>query len=276
MVDVPDLRRPIDSADGIHTYQLREWSEFHDFVEHDVFRGSQAERPSYIWRGQSDSDWSLGTTLDRLLQRLNLIHDPALEEISQKHLQAFRLAARGRRGNNPATLEEPEWWALGQHFGLATPLLDWTRSPYAAAYFAFEDLAAAPKSAYRAVYALDANAVEKKNDELASGLSMETGRAPVIQVLDSLSNENPRLVSQGGLFTRAPIGTPIEAWVSQLFEDFEEPVLLKVLIPDADRASCLRGLDRMNINHASLFPDLVGASRATNLKLELYPEVLRS
>jgi hypothetical protein len=217
----------------------------------------------------------LGTTLDRLLQRLNLIHDAALEEISQKHLQAFRLATRGRRGNNPAALEEPEWWALGQHFGLATPLLDWTRSPYAAAYFAFEDLAGAAKSTYRAVYALDSNAVEKKNYELANGLSMETGRVPVIQVLDSLSNENPRLVSQGGLFTRAPIGTPIEAWVSQFFEDSEAPVLLKVLVPDVDRVSCLRGLDRMNINHASLFPDLVGASRATNLKFELYPELYR-
>lgn len=272
-----ERRKPVEAEDGIHTYRLGEWSEFHDFVEHDVFHGSQTKRPTYIWRGQRDSDWSLGTTLDRLLERLPFVpSSDELEEISNKHLQTFKLATRGRRGINPATLEDPEWWALGQHFGLATPLLDWTRSPYAAAYFAFEHLTGPAKSPYRAVYALDVKAIEEKNDELAGGVSLETGRLPYVQVLDSLSNENPRLVSQGGLFTRAPIATPIERWVSQAFEGLTEAVLLKILIPDIDRVACLRGLDRMNISHASLFPDLAGASRATNLEFELYPDSLRS
>jgi hypothetical protein len=277
MDDDSGLRQPIDSADGIHTYRLEQWSDFHDFVEHDVFRGFQAERPTYIWRGQRDADWSLGTTFDRLLVRLPYVpSDNELEDISGKHLQAFKLATRGRRGINPAALEDVEWWALGQHFGLATPLLDWTRSPYAAAYFAFEELAGPMKGSLRAVYALDVDLLEKKNDELASGPSLETGNVPLVRVLDSLSNENPRLVSQGGLFTRAPIGTPIERWVSQGFEGSPAAVLLKILLPDRDRITCLRSLGRMNISHASLFPDLVGASRATNLKFELYPDDLRS
>ena len=198
------------------------------------------------------------------------------EEISEKHLAAFRLAARGRREGAPGNLEEIEWWALGQHFGLATPLLDWAHSPYVASYFAFADDGTSRQSKYRAVYGLDIELVEHQNNELANGFSQETGRPPTVQVTDSLSNENPRIVSQGGLFTRAPIGIPIEQWVAQWFEGCLDPVLIKILIPNEDRIQCLRGLDRMNINHASLFPDLAGASRATNMKLELYPEMSRS
>ena len=45
--------------------------------------------------------------------------------------------------------------------------------------------------------------------------------------------------------------------------------VLRIEIPDQVRTQALRGLNRMNINHLSLFPDLSGASRATNLRTEL-------
>lgn len=232
-----------------------------------------------------------------------------LERRLARHLDVFKHAARGRRGPNPASLpEEKDWWALGQHFGLATPLLDWTRSPFAAAYFAFEELASDPTD-YRVVYGLSREAVDKKNEEISTAWNAEkvrtlereriteelvrkaakrkkespttknarnegthivaNERVPKIEFIDPMSDENQRLVSQGGLFTRAPIGTPIERWVSQAFEGSESAVLLQIEVPDHDRQQCLRALDRMNINHLSLFPDLSGASRWTNLTLEL-------
>jgi hypothetical protein len=146
--------------------------------------------------------------------------------------------------------------------------LDWSRSPFAAAYFAFEELASDP-TPYRVVFGLDQRAVELKTLEIDDGPSIEEGRLPVIEFVDPLYDENPRLVSQGGLFTRAPIGTPIERWVAAAFEGSSAAVLLRIEIPDSDRTSCLRALNRMNINHLSLFPDLAGASRFANLKLEL-------
>jgi len=267
--------REVEIQDGIQVFELDQWNDFHSLVEHIASLESQLTIPSYIWRGQRDSEWSLSTTLDRLFERLAI--SPAdgnlLEVAAERHLEGFRLATRGRRGSNPPVLESQEWWALGQHFGLATPLLDWTRSPYAAAYFAFIER---EDSALRAMYALDSNAIERKNDQIALGLSLELGRSPLLQVLDSLSNENARLVSQGGLFTRSPIGLPVEDWVSQNFEGSEEPVLIKLLLPNNERIPCLKALDRMNINHTSLFPDLTGASHATNLRVELYPEALKA
>ena len=297
-------------ADGIVTFRLASWSHFFDFLEVEVFHLSSPSKQSYIWRGQRRSNWPLSSSLDRLFDQLGLAASSSeLERRLAEHLDVFKHAARGRRGPNPASLpEEKDWWALGQHFGLATPLLDWTRSPFAAAYFAFEELASNPTE-YRVVYGLSRNAVNKKNEEISTAwnagkvrtlvrervteklvrkadsrkgstsLAKNTKdeathpvmneRVPKIEFIDPLSDENQRLVNQGGLFTRAPMGKPIKDWVSDAFEGSESAVLLEIQIPDYERQQCLRALDRMNINHLSLFPDLSGASRWTNLTLEL-------
>lgn len=197
-------------SDGIATFRLASWSHFFDFLEAEVFQPSQSPKHTYIWRGQRDKEWSLSSSLDRLLARLNLLNSNDLDHSLAEHLESFRYATRGRRGPTPASLLEDDWWALGQHFGLATPLLDWTRSPFAAAYFAFE-LNADPTD-YRAVYGLDQNAVRQRNDDLLEGESLEKGRPRVVDFIDPMSDENQRLVSQGGLFTRAPVGISIERW----------------------------------------------------------------
>ena len=260
---------PLSVANGMAMFRLASWSEFFDFIEAEVFETNVQLKHIFVWRGQRRSDWSLSSSLDRLFDQLGLLDakPAALEQRSAKHLDAFRFASRGRRGLNPASLSDNDLWALGQHFGLATPLLDWTSSPFAAAYFAFEELTANPTD-YRVIFALNRTLVEQKNREFEDGPSYEQG-SPVVEFVEPLTDENPRLVSQGGCFTRAPIGSPIEQWVTRAFDSTQERVLLRIEIPDQHRVSCLRTLNRMNINHLSLFPDLSGASRYTNLKLEL-------
>jgi hypothetical protein len=259
-----------ESSDGVKTYALSSWSSFFPFLETEVFHASAKSEHAYIWRGQRRSDWSISSSFDRLLHNLNLPNSKTLERLSEDHLESFAYAARGRRGLNPRKLDlkadANEWWALGQHFGLATPLVDWTRSPFAAAYFAFEDVGS-EQTKHRVVYGLDRLAVERIGDALGE-LPVE-GRGSVIEFVEPMSDENQRLVSQSGLFTKAPIAFPVERWVAWAFEGSPAPVLLRIMIPDVDRLGCLRALNRMNINHLSLFPDLAGASRSTNLKLEL-------
>jgi len=106
-----------------------------------------------------------------------------------------------------------------------------------------------------------------KSESLAAGYRGET-RAPVVEFLEPLSDENSRLVSQGGLFTRAPDAVSIEHWIRTHFRgDDRVWRLLKITAPLRDRCIALRTLNRMNINHLSLYPDVYGASRFSNLHL---------
>ncbi len=257
---------------GVATYRLPAWSSFYSLIEHFVAEGEGVHRRDFVWRGQRNPTWPLSPSLDRILTRLP---EEEIQEFDvgpewrvKRHLERFKFAVRGRRGINPPELRlENDWWALGQHYGLATPLLDWSKSPFAAAYFAFEQDGDEPIE-NRAVWGLDRRAIELRNHDLAHGESLESGRPPLLEFYEPMSDENPRLVAQGGLFTRAPLRVPVEEWVSFNFPDAVAPVLFKILIPCRDRTSCLRALNRMNINHLSLFPDLNGASRYVNLALE--------
>ena len=85
-----------------------------------------------------------------------------------------------------------------------------------------------------------------------------------------LADDNPRLVNQGGLFRRTPIGVDLETWLKKVYEsEFSEGVLLKIIIPNTGRAECLKTLNRMNINHSTLFPDIFGSSEYCNTKLRI-------
>ncbi len=85
------------------TYGLSSWSSFFPFLETEVFHASIKSRHAYIWRGQRRSDWSISSSLDRLLQKLNFLSagPKVLEHLSAEHLKSFAYAARGRRGTNP-------------------------------------------------------------------------------------------------------------------------------------------------------------------------------
>ena len=259
-----------ESGDGVSTFRLNGWSAFFTFLQDEVFSDSAGN--DYVWRGQRCSDWPLSSSLDRVFAKLGLVDQtPAELDVSaSERLVAFKRAARGRRGQNPPQLNDDQWWALGQHYGLATPLLDWMKSPFAAAYFAFEEdnPYKGHVTEHRAIYGLHRRAVSLKSEQIVA--ESNTGRRDaIIDFIDPFSDDNPRLVSQGGMFTRAPVGQPIEMWVQRAFEGSQEGILLRIEVPNADRLACLRTLDRMNINHLSLFPDLVGASRFVNLEKEL-------
>jgi hypothetical protein len=117
-------------VDGVCEVRLHSFRYFYDFITQKLI-----SYRTYIFRGHRREDWKLESTLDRLMVSSGR---PDTPEARRSHLTRFKYAVRGRRGQNPPRIpSENEWWSLGQHFGLATPLLDWTASPFVAAYFAY-------------------------------------------------------------------------------------------------------------------------------------------
>lgn len=129
-------------AKGVMEIRLSSWKWFSDYVNQELL-----DYTTYIYRGHGNSAWKLEPTLDRVV-------GSAKSPKRMSHLGNFKFAARGRRGTNPVPIEsENDWWALGQHHGLSTPLLDWTESPFVALYFAMVD-AHAEEGANCCVWAL--------------------------------------------------------------------------------------------------------------------------
>lgn len=274
------------TGDGIWTIELSSWKHFHDFIHQKMLHYTH-----YIWRGQSDSSWKLETSLDRALKGKRYDQRPLLVS---EHLERFKYASRGRRDPKAVRIQdENDWWALGQHTGLCTPLLDWTESPFVALYFAFEKKDK-PTSGFRSVWAL-AN-MSEKNEELrrtyaeghdksaktrelewvttmggagAWGARAKGDGPPVLQYVRPLQDDNARLVSQSGLFTRVPFGMTVDNWIQEHCAGVDEAFLIHLRIPEKDRADCLCTLNRMNISHRTLFPDLYGSAEHCNKALAI-------
>lgn len=279
---------------GVGTVYLDDWNAFISYIH-----TKMVDQPDFVWRGQRSQAWPLRSGLERDLSALGV----GLESIEAttrrfNHLRRFKLSARGRLdardfeerdtygesyesevgpgdvliGPSAAEREENNWWAVGQHYGLKTPLLDWSTSPFVAAYFAFSNATPEGNSSDgRAIYGLNRTLVSQRADALRQEAADDGfDSIAVIDFIEPLYKDNPRLVSQGGLFTRTPDGKNVEDWVSEYYSDKHDNVwLVKLVLPDENRDYILRSLNRMNINHQSLFPDLYGVTEFVNMKLTL-------
>tara|TARA_R110000744_G_C19342764_1_gene559611 strand:- start:254 stop:1204 length:951 start_codon:yes stop_codon:yes gene_type:complete len=267
---------------------VNNWHEFVALIETDFLDWNE-----YIFRGQKDSSWPLRPKFDReyrgakkLLAETNPLKGLNPQEIGlveqsnpkltldarsvllDRLLDRFKKACTGRRGHSPKSLSDIEWWALGQHFGLATPLLDWTQSPYVAAYFALAepDL---NSNANRAVWAYSHDGMK---DIFINSVEFDEENldlSDAIEVVFGLIDENSRIISQSGLFTKTPNGEDIEEFIANKINlTGMSPILYKIEIPNSQREAFMRHLESMNIHAGSLFPDIVGAAEFANRGLE--------
>jgi len=277
----PDFGVYDKHVDGlVPASRLDTWEQFHDLVKTYRFGHREAE---YVFRGQHRFDWPLQPSLDRL-------SSGAIEaEIAKKQLRNFRLSVRGRVPDSAFhNVDDDDVWAMGQHHGLATPLLDWTSAPYVALFFAFlnedpstwVDKEGNPENQSRVIYVLNKSFIE----DLVSEPEHDPLEDDYPKIVEPSKDDHGRLVNQAGLFTMAPYRETIESSLLKALTDSDVNIddpnelskyLCKIHIPNSPevRRMCLQHLRKMNIHYGSLFPDVIGASGYCN---ELISEAIEN
>lgn len=256
------------------TVRLPSWYEFKLFIH----RFSE----NWAFRGQANADW----TLNNAIERTDFIRFH--NGIEAHFLAEFQRGARNYLTKDATPEHLIEWLALMQHHGAPTRLLDLTRSPFIAGYFAFE-ICIPREDSHVAIWCFNIDHLKKKSLQI---LSQEFGSA--LKETQNLINEklfevlfyqndknlvfpvepfrmNRRYSLQQSIFVST--GTSVTPFMEQLQflgEDLPQAVV-KLEIPTQEKKPALRELQMMNLHRASLFPDLDGYAlslkfRYNNLK----------
>jgi hypothetical protein len=258
------------TRETVPTRKVSSWKELREVLEELVTAG-------WAFRGQAKAAWRLESSLTRYLTDFGLHRDAWLKQ--EKHMLAtFRRKAHLLLPRTPEEGETLEWLALMQHHGAPTRLLDFTWSPYVAAFFALER---ATEDA--AIYAI-CSCWDVPNFQgwyLSALLNRVSGFKPAAtltdrdreaaegeKIPDVLMGEpflmNQRMTTQAGTFiipTRR-IDVPVDALVPR------SSILKLWLKTKSLRTETMTRLYEMNINPATLFPGLDGLARSLAYELE--------
>jgi hypothetical protein len=355
------------AKEGISENNAEDWKKFHNLIFHafcwkernNKNKTNKDGKPyinDYVWRGHRCESWDLISYFDREFKKHYGENNNPREYILERHSNSFAYACRNKLGEFGIKMREfLEWtrkdtkrvrhlWALGQHYDLKTPLLDWCYSPFVAAFFAFEEKTIAEdfaedelrkffeylknglaakqldlkklkrdfveelkkRAEKRTVIGLNVKLLkELRKEELGVRTHIrqedtnphehkreidhtfhfhqrgdqerrhkrQNDDVPTLDYFDPMSSEHTRLISQRGLFTITKNGEAIEEIVRKNWKEGTEPWIVKILIPNDNRAKdnraeFLRALNLMDINHMTLFPEIYGAAKFCNIGIE--------
>jgi hypothetical protein len=242
----------------------------------------------WVYRGHQKASWKLKTSLERECERFGISGKEAFRR-EYNMVREFRRRLHHYETNVPDRDNVDEWMALMQHYGAPTRLLDFTYSPYVAAYFAFERA----ESGIVAVWAVNIGWIENEFKSKEEFLSLKKdyeryqnyrdSKAFLSLFLSNLDNKfvlpvnpfrlNDRLAYQQGVFLapatlRKRFMENLHASVSS--RDDYRPVkkfTIEVGKQGKIRDKALRTLHSMNINRISLFPGLIGFAESFKVGL---------
>ncbi len=221
------------------------WVAFRDYLSH-YFALPRLRRDQLWFCGHGTRSYGLQATLDRGRTWENAV----VRENHYRHLlQEFRVEAT-RFGSESLQEFKPDipLELIARHFGLPSPYLDWTLSPFVAASFALQTFAQ-HRSRYLAVFVLD-----------RSRLNDTSGYVDIIDELDYI-RFNRRAVKQRGVFLRVNVSDPpVESLLGAALSKCE------VMLEDADRAHA--EIDEMGLYPTSLLNDLPAAALAATMRVE--------
>ena len=251
----------------IREHRIETWREFCEHVATLSVNHSPAQgATSFQFRGQANADWKLETTLERTIS--------GTMRIRQYHACAFKVQAHleaesNRKWKIPGLedlLEDShferlyftnrdddlhQYMAYLRHHGFPSPLLDWTNSPYVAAFFAFRSVPS-PRSDRVAIYAYQARTGQSQAMSLSDPLVWQIG--PYIRT-------HPRHFLQQSRYTvctRQRTENPFEYDYASHEDAFAidhhiQSEICKITLPAGLRKEARKYFDLHNITAYSLF-----------------------
>jgi hypothetical protein len=244
---------------------LNSWEEFEEKLKELETVRPKLGRPSeFLYRGQSSSGHSLKTTLERytenpfpMVEYHGLISRvrPQIETFTGQHWEIFSESDFKRK------VDERDRWAFMlqdaqdsfsymaylRHYGFPSPLLDWTASPFVAAFFAFRK---EPLVGVRnvSIYAYLGS---------ISGARTNSSNRNHIETVGPYVKTDKRHFDQQSRYTFCIVhdGEWRYAGHEEVFsrEDLNQDLLWKFNIPSSERKKALKKLEEYNLNSHSLF-----------------------
>lgn len=241
--------------------RLSGWNEYLEEVRSLARSYGGLHKPP-LFRGLARSDWGLQTTLDRSYPTVKSFFEYYRKVSASKGAVEMLTARRWDNipdygklrdlvGTDPDRLttilkghqEIMEFLLYLRHLGFPSPLLDWTASPYVAAFFAFET---------------------PETDEDIGVFAFVPARSGGIFTSARLELEGPygrshvRHVYQQSWYTmcieKKPSDYLIHCHDHEVMTEAAEPgTFLKFTVPASERLVALKELQLMNVNAFSLF-----------------------
>lgn len=236
----------------IKTIAYSSWSDFKRDFTNDLFYDGIYKKDRFIFRGQGEETWKLTSYFQR--QFGQWVEWDKREEIEEELLKKFSEKCQRYLDDDILNnLDKEQLRILAQHYNVPTTLLDWSYSPYIAAFFAFTQSFGTDESQNIAIWAIN-----KKhqiwNDKKGARL------------IEDLVTVNKRQRWQQGCFTKIEYS---ESTVDDYALDRKKKdpkidlndAITKFTIPKADRLQALSELEAMNIT----YPVIMGGIEACGL-----------
>jgi len=257
-------------------FRLKSWDEFLKSI-------TDTQYSNWAFRGHRKEQWPLNSALSRYFRSFR-IDRRAWAQQERRIVRIFKRKAHQFLAQPPAPNDDFQWLALMQHHGAPTRLLDFTWSPYVAAFFALERA-----TGDAAVWALNpadisAGGIRRGANTNRPAITRRT-MDPRLEGnfaryflkgdreflwLGEPDTMNRRLIAQSGTFVLPGV---LDKPMEEIARCYRNPadMMAKFILPAGRlRETGLRELYRMNITHATLFPDLDGLARSLGYELEFH------